>query len=119
MENNFFTQRIFSFKFALNGIRHLLKNETNFRIHLLASFIVLALAWITDISQTEWLLIIVCIGSVFGAEAFNSAIECICDFVCKEKNKNIKIIKDISAAAVLIISAMAAIIGIIIFCEKS
>lgn len=116
MKINFVSQRIFSFNYALNGIWYLFKKEINFQIHFFASITVIALGWLTKISRTEWLIIAVCIGIVISAEAFNSAIERICDFVCTEENIQIKIIKDISAAAVLIVSIMAAIISIIIFC---
>ena len=39
-------------------------------------------------------------GLVLVAEMFNSAIEALCDFVESSHNEKIKVIKDISAAAV-------------------
>nr|WP_321486590.1 diacylglycerol kinase family protein [uncultured Draconibacterium sp.] len=116
MKNVFIAKRLHSFKYALNGLWHLWKTEINFRIHILASITVTALGWLVEITRTKWLIIIICVGIVLGAEAFNSAIERICDLVSPEKNIQIKIIKDISAAAVLIVSVMAAIIGLFIFC---
>ncbi|WP_320112121.1 diacylglycerol kinase family protein [Draconibacterium orientale] len=116
MKNVFIAKRLLSFKYACNGIRHLWKKEINFRIHIFAGILVAALGWLVEITRTKWMLIIVCVGIVLAAEAFNSAIERICDVVSPEKNRQIKIIKDISAAAVLIVSVTAAIIGIFIFC---
>ena len=116
MKNVFIAKRLHSFKYALNGLWHLWKTEINFRIHIFASITVTALGWLVEITRTKWLIIIICVGIVLGAEAFNSAIERICDLVSPEKNIQIKIIKDISAAAVLIVSVMAAIIGLFIFC---
>ena len=116
MKNIFIAKRLHSFKYALNGLWHLWKTEINFRIHIFASITVTTLGWLVEITRTKWLIIIICVGIVLGAEAFNSAIERICDLVSPEKNIQIKIIKDISAAAVLIVSVMAAIIGLFIFC---
>ena len=116
MKNIFIAKRLHSFKYALNGLWHLWKTEINFRIHIFASITVTTLGWLVEITRTKWLIIIICVGIVLGAEAFNSAIERICDLVSPGKNIQIKIIKDISAAAVLIVSVMAAIIGLFIFC---
>ncbi|WP_319503636.1 diacylglycerol kinase family protein [uncultured Draconibacterium sp.] len=116
MKNVFLAKRLHSFKYALNGLWHLWKKEINFRIHIFATITATALGWLIEITRTKWLLIMICVGIVLGAEAFNSAIERICDLISPEKNTQIKIIKDISAAAVLIVSAMAAIIGLFIFC---
>ena len=116
MKNQFLAKRLHSFENALNGIWHLWKKEINFRIHIFAGILVAALGWLVEITRTKWMMIIVCVGIVLAAEAFNSAIERICDVVSPEKNRQIKIIKDISAAAVLIVSVMAAIIALVIFC---
>ena len=52
---------------------------------------------------------------VIVAELFNTVIEHICDFIQPNYSKKIKIIKDISAAAVLISVLNAIIIGCIVF----
>ncbi len=109
-------ERLFSFKHAINGIFHLVKTEVNFRIHAFIAFIVIGWGWYSELTQTEWLLVIICIGSVLAAEAFNTAVENFCDFISPNNDPRIKIIKDTAAAAVLLISLMAAIIGVIIFC---
>ncbi|KJF43270.1 diacylglycerol kinase family protein [Draconibacterium sediminis] len=117
MKNVFLAKRLHSFKYALNGLWHLWKKEINFRIQIFATItVVTTLSRLVEITRTKWMLITICVGIVLGAEAFNSDIERICDFISPEKNRQIKIIKDISAAAVLIVSVMAAIIGVIIFC---
>jgi diacylglycerol kinase len=66
----------------------------------------------------EWVAIIISIGVVFTAELVNTAIENIANFLTTENNSKIKIIKDLSAAAVLISVLMSLIIGAIIFLPK-
>lgn len=50
-----------------------------------------------------------------GMEALNTAIEKLSDIVSPEKDDRIRIVKDISAGAVLISSIVAVVIGLIIF----
>jgi diacylglycerol kinase len=55
---------------------------------------------------------------VFIAELFNTTIETLVDLVSPEFNPKAGLIKDISAAAVLIAALMALITGIIILLPK-
>ncbi len=109
---------ISSFKNAINGIWTIIKSERNVRIHLLATVFVIGAAYYINVSKLEWLALIICCGTVIAAEAFNSAIENLCDVVTLEKNAGIKIVKDIAAGAVLIIVFMSIVIGFIIFLPK-
>lgn len=113
-----FTSRINSFKFAFNGIMTLLKEEPNAFIHCILAVLVVCVSYLLNISQEEWLFIILAIVLVIGAEAFNTAIETLSDFVQPEKHEAIKKVKDLSAAAVLIISVGAFVGGLIIFVPK-
>ena len=70
------------------------------------------------ISTTEWLFIISCSALVLSIELINTAMEFLCDMVSKEIHPSIKIIKDLGAAAVLLIAAGSVIIGIMIFLPK-
>lgn len=70
------------------------------------------------LTTNEWAAIIISIGVVFTAELVNTAIENIANFLTTENNSKIKIIKDLSAAAVLISALMSLIIGAIIFLPK-
>lgn len=74
--------------------------------------------FILKISNTEWLFIIVCAMSVLALELLNTAIEHLCDAITTGIHPAIKIIKDVSAAAVLLAAAGSAVIGIIIFFPK-
>ncbi len=102
---------------ALCGIALLLR-EKNFLIHIVATITVLGFSYSFSISYHEWLAVILCIGSVLGAEALNTAIEQIADFVHPEEHASIKNIKDISAGAVFLLCLAALTIGIIVFAPK-
>jgi diacylglycerol kinase len=118
-QKNFSTRkRIQSFKHAFNGLRILLCEESNARIHFCIAICVLAAGFVFKISTTEWIIVVFCIGFVFALELLNSAIENMADFVSKEYHDLIKKTKDLSAGAVFIGSIVSAIIGLIIFVPK-
>lgn len=66
----------------------------------------------------EFIVVILCIAMVMAAEMINTAIEQICDRVTRERDAEIKTIKDISAGAVLITAIAAIVCGLIIFVPK-
>ena len=76
------------------------------------------LSWFLAISAVEWIIVILMIGFVLAAEAFNTALEELCDKFKTDPDPHIAKIKDLSAAAVLIASATALIAGIIIFVPR-
>jgi len=111
-------KRLKSFKYAFNGLRILIKEEHNARIHLFATICVVIAGFFFRISPLEWIAIVFSIGLVFSLEIINSSIENIADFISPERNDKIKKIKDLSASAVLISAITALIIGLIIFIPK-
>ena len=110
-------KRLKSFN-AFNGLKILIKEEPNARIHLLASLVVVTLSIVFEINLMEWVAVVFCIGFVLVAETFNTSLENISDFVSPEKNEKIKTIKDLAAAAVLLSAFTALTIGLIIFIPK-
>ncbi|MCB0402452.1 MAG: diacylglycerol kinase family protein, partial [Flavobacteriales bacterium] len=82
-----------------------------------ALLVVLA-GWLFRVSDTEWMILLLCIATVIAAELFNTAIENLCDMVEPNYNKKIGFIKDAAAGAVLIVTIAAVIIGLIIFIPK-
>lgn len=107
--------RIKSFKFAFKGLKLAIRYEQNFKVHFFAAVLVSAIGFYFNISTQEWLWVIAAIGLVMTAELFNSALEKLVDLVSPEYNAKAGAVKDMAAAAVLITSIAAAIIGILIF----
>ena len=113
-----FMKWIKPFGYAWHGIRYCFTTQRNFRIHLLALLIVIILGSILKLSATEWLFIIGCSVLVLTLELVNTAIEYLCDTITRDNHPVIKIVKDISAAAVLIAVAGSVLSGGIIFFPK-
>ena len=106
------------FKYAFAGIVLCLKNERNMRIHCFVALIVMGVGCYIRLSLYEWIAILLCIGTVLSAEAFNTAIEKLADYVCDEYNPAIGIVKDVAAGAVLIISILSLVVGLTILISK-
>ena len=120
MNSNKFSikQRIQSFQHAFRGLVNLFKYEHNSRIHLVSGIIIIIAGFSLKITSAEWLIIILVIGLVFITELLNTAIERLADKVKPEFDPIIKKVKDYAAAAVLVASIAALIVGCIIFLPK-
>jgi diacylglycerol kinase len=104
-----------SFKYTLRGLQHALLHEQNFRIELFCVFVTIGCAFIFNISKIEWFVVVINIAAVLTAELFNTAIENLCNMIHKTTHPIIKIVKDVSAAAVVITALCAFVCGCIIF----
>ncbi len=113
-----FKKRLASFKHAFAGLRSLLFFEHNSRIHVIAAILAIALSIVFKISLIEWLIIIIVIGLVFVTELLNSSLENLADELTQDFNKRMKRIKDYGAAAVLISSIVALVVGVLVFGPK-
>lgn len=108
----------FSFKYALEGIVHVIKREPNMMIHVFMSGVVIFGGIFFQISLSEWIICLLLIGLVMSAELINTAIESVVDLVCQEKKFLAKVAKDTAAGAVFFLAFVSCIIGIIIFLPK-
>lgn len=107
-----------SFINAVEGVTKILPEQRNFRIELVIAILVIAAGFITGLNSLEWCIILICIALVISFEAINTGIEHLADAVKPEYDPLIRKAKDVSAAAVLIASLFAVIIGIIIFAPR-
>ena len=110
--------RLKSFQYALTGIAYLLKTQYNFWIHIGLTALTIVFGVILKINFSEWCLIIFAIGFVLSAEAFNTALEVLTDLVSPQYNEKAKIVKDVSAAGVLLSTLTSLAIGFIVFLPK-
>ena len=107
-----------SFVFALSGIKYFFSTQHNSWIQVAAAAAAVALGYFLKINSSEWCWVIFCIGSVFTAEIFNTAIEALTDLVSPGKNETAGRVKDLAAGGVLMVSITAAVIGCVIFGPK-
>lgn len=107
-----------SLGYALRGILYCLKHELNFRIQLAVSLSACALGLLLQISASEWVAVLMSIMLVSGLEIINTAIESLSDAVASEYHPLIKVTKDVSAGAVLLVAILSAVIGLIIFIPR-
>jgi diacylglycerol kinase len=99
---------------AFRGIISLIKNDNNFRIHLLAVVVVIIAGTLIQLTETEWLAVIITMGIVLALEALNTAVETIIDLVSPEFHPLAKKAKDVAAGAVLLFVFAALGVAVVI-----
>lgn len=100
---------------AFNGMKLAFAEGRHLRFHLFAFIMVLTAAFFFEVSQAEWLALILVSGLVICLELVNSGIEKILDTLHPQFDHDIGKAKDILAGAVLAAAVIALIIGAIIF----
>ena len=111
-------KRAKSFNHASRGIGLFIKTTPNAWIQLFMGALAFFLGFFLNISETEWLFIILSTGFTLVAEAFNTAIEIDMDLTSPEYHPYARDTKDVAAGAVLIAASTSLLIGLIIFLPK-
>jgi undecaprenol kinase len=104
-----------SFSYALKGLLKTFREEQNLKIQIFAGLVVLILGVYFSLGRIEWTVLTLAVCLVLIAEITNSAVERVTDVLKPRINTYVKEIKDIMAAAVLLSSIAAVIVGVIIF----
>ncbi len=107
--------RLQSVNYALQGVTDLLRHQHNARVHLVAAIIVVLLGLVFSVQRWEWAVLVLAIGGVWLAEAINTAVEYLADACHPEQHPLIKRAKDVAAAAVLLFSLAALVVGLLVF----
>jgi diacylglycerol kinase (ATP) len=103
------------FVYAFEGIVHVVRTQRNARVHLLFAVLVLLAALYFRVTATEWAILAITIGLVFGAEMFNTAVEAQVDLATSMSDPRAKAAKDAGAGAVLVTGLGAVAVGVAIF----
>lgn len=103
------------FGYAFTGLTIAWREESSFRVQVVGAFAVLLFARFLNLSGVEFAVVVLTISFVFTAEVFNTALEELCDKFQPTQDPHIAKIKDLAAAAVLLSSIGAVIVGVIIF----
>ncbi len=103
-----------SFRYAFEGIVHVLKTQPNARIHAAISLAVILVGLWLGPSRIEWAILVVTMAVVWVAEFVNSAVEAAVDLATGERHPLAKIAKDTAAGGVLVAAILAVIVGLLI-----
>ncbi len=87
-------------KYALEGLKALIKNEISFCLELLIIIPALIFSLFLDLSLVEHLLLIIVLMLILITEALNSALEACVDLACEKWHEKAKLAKDCGSAAV-------------------
>lgn len=106
--------KLSAFLHALRGLAYFFATQRHAQLHAIAALIVIAMgAWLR-VDANAWCWLVLGIGMVISAEAFNTAIERLADRVTMDRDPLIRQAKDVAAAAVLCAAITAAVIGFIV-----
>jgi diacylglycerol kinase len=111
---NPFRDRLPAFKHAFEGFIHVLQTQKNSWIHSAATILVIIAAIIAKLPALHLAILLIMIGLVWVAEIFNTSIEALVDLISPDHHPLAKIAKDTGAAAVLILSIVAFLVGILL-----
>lgn len=104
-----------SFSHAFAGIATAFKTEQSFRVQSFAAVLAIAMSMVFHVSHGELIVILLLCAAVLTLEIVNSVFERLVDTFKPRIHPMVKEVKDLMAAAVLLTSIFAAIIGVLIF----
>ncbi|MDF2454344.1 MAG: diacylglycerol kinase [Cytophagaceae bacterium] len=102
---------------SINGLRHAVKTERNFKIQVVCGISILLLGIEAKLSKTEWCILFLTVGFVLCMELINTCIEKTMDLVHPQYSEKVKVIKDIAAGMVLLSALVSVAIGIVLFAK--
>jgi diacylglycerol kinase len=107
--------RLRSLKYAFRGVAVVLRTQHNAWIHFLCSVLAFLLSYWLEIGRIKFCIVILAVATVWAAEALNTACEILVNMVSPRFSQRAGRVKDIGAAAVLMTSIGALVVGLVIF----
>lgn len=104
-----------SFRYARQGLARAVRTEHSFRIHVVVAIIVIVGILLLQLERAEAALLILLISTILTLELVNTVVERFVDMLEPRVHPYVGVIKDLMAAAVLITSLAAVVIGLVIF----
>jgi diacylglycerol kinase len=103
---------------AFRGVKAGIRGQSSFFVHFFVAAMVVAAGAVLQVDLYEWCLLLLCITVVIAAEMFNSALESMAKAITGEPDPHLGNSLDIAAAAVLLASIGASLVGTIIFARQ-
>jgi len=107
-----------SFNAAIEGIIYVLKTQRNMRFHFLAAALILILSVVLKMDWEDMVLLMTAIVVVLLTEMINTSIEHVTDLVKGSFHPLARIVKDVSAGAVLLASLYAIGVAYLVFFRR-
>ena len=103
---------IAKFRNAFRGVCIGVRSQNSFVVHLPIAAAVVVMAAVLQLDTTRWMLLILSIFLVFGAELFNSSLEFLAKAVTREESPWVRDALDVASGAVLVVACGAVIVGL-------
>ena len=103
------------FGYAFCGIYRTVKEERNFRIHLVAIFFVTWFAFLYEVTVGQALALVFSFALMLSLELLNTAVERLVDLATQEICPLAKKAKDVAAAAVLVMAIASVVVAVLLF----
>jgi diacylglycerol kinase len=104
-----------SFYHAFRGIGYTLRYERNFQVECAVGGAVIVLMILLPLSRLEMVILLLTMALVMGMELVNTAMERVMDILKPQLHPYVRVVKDVMAGAVLLMAALAVIVGLLIF----
>ncbi|TCI84551.1 diacylglycerol kinase [Tenacibaculum sp. M341] len=117
-KSGFVKRRLKGITYSFKGILILITTEDSIKAQFFIGLFITVFGFIFNISAIEWMIQLTIIGVVLVAEALNTAVEKIADFIHPEYHNKIGVIKDVAAGAAGFAAIISIIIGCIIYIPK-
>lgn len=98
-------------RFALNGLGAAWRRERSFRVQTVMAILAIVILIVLHPPVIWWALVTVMISFVLAVELMNSGLEALVDFLHPGRDPEIRVIKDMAAASVLLASIGAIVVG--------
>ncbi len=97
--------------FALNGLGAAWRRERSFRVQTVVAILAVIILIVLHPPMIWWAVVAVMISLVLAVELMNSGLEALVDLLHPGHHPEIRIIKDMAAAGVLLASIGALVVG--------
>jgi undecaprenol kinase len=102
------------FIYAGRGLGYVFKRELSFKQELLIVLLAVIVGWYFNFTIVEWAILILTIAVVLSAEVFNTVLERLLDLIEPRLSIHVALLKDLLAAAVLLLCLAAVMIGLLL-----
>jgi diacylglycerol kinase len=105
----------YSLQNAWRGFYRALLTQRNLRVEVLIGIVALFAGYLLQFTSAQLMIVLALIFLVLSFEMINTSVEAMVDSVHVEQSELAKVSKDAAAGAVLLITILAAIVGVYLY----